>query len=46
MTTYEAGDTLDHYRIDAAVAHTGMSVLYQATDLELRPAGGHQGPAS
>ncbi|MGA8087602.1 MAG: serine/threonine-protein kinase [Terracidiphilus sp.] len=34
MTTYEAGDTLDHYRIDAAVAHTGMSVLYHATDLE------------
>lgn len=34
MTTYEAGDTLDHYRIDALVAHTGMSVLYRATDLE------------
>ena len=33
MTTYEAGDTLDHYRIDAAVAHSGMSVLYRATDL-------------
>jgi eukaryotic-like serine/threonine-protein kinase len=33
MTTYEAGDTLDHYRIDAAIAHTGMSVLYHATDL-------------
>jgi len=34
MTTYQAGDTLDHYRIDALVAHTGMSVLYRATDLE------------
>ena len=33
MTTYEAGDTLDHYRIEAAVAHSGMSVLYRATDL-------------
>ncbi len=33
-TTYEAGDTLDHYRIDAAVAHTGMSELYHATDIE------------
>ncbi len=33
MTTYQAGDTLDHYRIDAAVAHTGMSTLYRATDL-------------
>ncbi len=34
MTTYESGDTLDHYRIEAAVAHSGMSVLYRATDLE------------
>jgi serine/threonine-protein kinase len=33
MTTLEAGDTLDHYRIEAAVSHTGMSVLYRATDL-------------
>ncbi|MGC1421649.1 MAG: serine/threonine-protein kinase [Terracidiphilus sp.] len=33
MTTYEAGETLDHYRIEAAVAHSGMSVLYRATDL-------------
>jgi len=33
MTTLEAGDTLDHYRIDATVAHSGMSVLYKATDL-------------
>jgi serine/threonine-protein kinase len=34
MTTYEAGDTLDHYRIEAAVAHSGMSMLYRATDLK------------
>jgi serine/threonine protein kinase len=34
MTTYQAGDTLDHYRIDAAVAQTGMSALYRATDLD------------
>jgi serine/threonine protein kinase len=33
MTTYEAGALLDHYRIEAAVSHTGMSVLYRATDL-------------
>lgn len=33
MTPYEPGDTLDHYRIEAAVAHTGMSVLYRAVDL-------------
>jgi eukaryotic-like serine/threonine-protein kinase len=33
MTTYEAGDTLDHYRIDAVIAHSNMSVLYKATDL-------------
>src|SRR6202042_2752126 len=25
---------LDHYRIDAAVAQTGMSALYRATDLD------------
>ena len=34
MTTLEPGDTLDHYRIDAVVARTGMSVLYKATDLD------------
>ena len=34
MTTYEAGDTLDHYRIEAVVAHSGMAVLYRATDLD------------
>jgi serine/threonine-protein kinase len=33
MTTYNPGDTLDHYRIEATVAQTGMSVLYRATDL-------------
>ena len=33
MTTYETGALLDHYRIEAAVSHTGMSVLYKATDL-------------
>ncbi len=33
MTTYEAGETLDHYRIEAVVAHSGMAVLYRATDL-------------
>jgi eukaryotic-like serine/threonine-protein kinase len=34
MTTYDAGDTLDHYRIDAVIAHSNMSVLYKATDLK------------
>jgi serine/threonine-protein kinase len=33
MTTLEAGDTLDHYRLDATVARSGMSVLFKATDL-------------
>jgi serine/threonine-protein kinase len=33
MTTLEAGETLDHYRLDAAVARGGMSTLYRATDL-------------
>ena len=33
MTTLNAGDTLDHYRIDAIIAHTQMSMLYKATDL-------------
>ncbi len=32
-TTLEAGDTLDHYRLDAAVARGGMSTLFKATDL-------------
>ena len=34
MTTYESGDTLDHYRIEGVVAHSGMAVLYRATDLD------------
>src|SRR5215469_13244594 len=29
----EPGDVLDHYSMDAVVARTGMSTLYQATDL-------------
>ncbi len=33
MTTMEAGDTLDHYLLEATVAHSGMSTLYRATDL-------------
>jgi eukaryotic-like serine/threonine-protein kinase len=34
MTQLEPGDMLDHYRIDAVAARSGMSVLYRATDLE------------
>jgi len=34
MTTLEAGDQLDHYRIDQTVARGGMSTLFKATDLE------------
>jgi len=33
MTTLEAGDILDHYRLDATVARSGMSTLFKATDL-------------
>jgi serine/threonine-protein kinase len=33
MTTLEAGDTLDHYRLDAVVGRGGMSTLFRATDL-------------
>jgi len=33
MNALEAGDTLDHYRLDAAVARGGMSTLFKATDL-------------
>src|SRR3569833_1057645 len=33
MTTPNVGDKLDHYRIDAIIAHTQMSTLYKATDL-------------
>ena len=33
MTKLAAGETLDHYRLDAEVAHSRMSTLYRATDL-------------
>jgi serine/threonine-protein kinase len=33
MTKLEAGDMLDHYRLDATVARSGMSTLFKATDL-------------
>ena len=33
MTTLDAGDTLDHYRLDATVARSGMATLFRATDL-------------
>jgi serine/threonine-protein kinase len=33
MNHLEPGDMLDHYRIDSAVGHGGMSTLYKATDL-------------
>src|ERR1035441_8229579 len=33
MTTMETGDTLDHYRLEATVARSGMSTLYRATDM-------------
>ncbi len=29
----DAGTTLDHYRLDDVVAHSGMGTLYRATDL-------------
>ncbi|HMD77794.1 MAG TPA: serine/threonine-protein kinase [Terracidiphilus sp.] len=34
MSTLKAGDTLDHYRLDATVARSGMSTLFKATDLK------------
>ncbi len=34
MIALEAGDTLDHYRLDRMVARSGMSTLYKATDLK------------
>jgi serine/threonine-protein kinase len=34
MTKLEAGDTLDHYRLDKMVASSGMSTLFKATDLK------------
>jgi serine/threonine-protein kinase len=33
MAPLEVGDTLDHYRIDATVARSGMSTLFRGTDL-------------
>jgi eukaryotic-like serine/threonine-protein kinase len=33
IPTLEAGDILDHYRLEALVAHSRMSTLYRATDL-------------
>ena len=33
MPMLEAGDTLDHYRLDSAVARGGMASLFRATDL-------------
>jgi len=33
MPMLEAGDTLDHYRLDATVARGGMATLFKATDL-------------
>jgi serine/threonine-protein kinase len=33
MTTPETGEMLDHYRLDAAVARSGMATLFKATDL-------------
>jgi eukaryotic-like serine/threonine-protein kinase len=33
MTMLEAGDTLDHYRLDRTVARGGMATLFKATDL-------------
>jgi eukaryotic-like serine/threonine-protein kinase len=34
MKMLEPGDTLDHYRIDATVARSGMATLYRATDIK------------
>jgi len=34
MSQLQPGETLDQYRIDAAVARSGMSTLYRATHLE------------
>jgi serine/threonine-protein kinase len=33
MNKLQAGDTLDHYRLDAEVSRSGMSTLFRATDL-------------
>ena len=32
--TFEPGDMIDHYRIDATVARSGMATLYRATDVQ------------
>jgi serine/threonine protein kinase len=32
-STLSAGDTLDHYRLDAEIARSGMATLFRATDL-------------
>jgi serine/threonine-protein kinase len=32
MSQLEAGEMLDHYRLDAKIARSGMSTLYRATD--------------
>jgi serine/threonine-protein kinase len=32
-TIFEAGDILDHYRVEETVVQSGMSTLYRATDL-------------
>ena len=34
LMTLEPGDLLDHYRIDAIVARSGMATLYRATDVD------------
>jgi serine/threonine-protein kinase len=34
VSKLEPGDRLDHYRIEAVVAQSGMSVLYRAIDLQ------------
>jgi serine/threonine-protein kinase len=34
MIKLEAGETLDHYRLDKMVARSGMSTLFRATDLK------------
>jgi serine/threonine protein kinase len=34
MSDLEPGHQIDHYRIEDAVAHSGMAVLYRATNLE------------
>ena len=32
MNPLKAGETLDHYRLEAEIAHSGMSTLFRATD--------------